>query len=129
MPYEPKRSPLDPCPVEAVLVIISGKWKVRILYQLSLEACSFADLMRGMGGIKQQVLTTQLRALEKDGVVNRAVHSEKDSKLRYSIYSLTKEGLDLIGILRTMALWGEDRLRIQGLNWQAPTQIRSKRMK
>lgn len=31
MAYSRKRPSLDPCPVETVLAIISGKWKVRVL--------------------------------------------------------------------------------------------------
>ncbi len=104
--------------MEAVLEIVSGKWKARILYLLSQDAHTFAELRHSLPGIKQQVLATQLKALCRDGIVSRlktlaGAHS-------YSLYSLTKEGESLVSVLQSVAAWGENRLKVRGQEWQPP---------
>jgi len=118
MPYEPKRPPLDPCPVEEVLAVIGGKWKTRILYLIAMEPQSFGSLRRGLPGIKQQVLSAQLKALTSDGILNRDLTAL--GKRRFSRYTLTPEGLALIPLLCALADWGTTRLHSRGILWGSP---------
>ncbi|MCS4533655.1 winged helix-turn-helix transcriptional regulator [Neisseria montereyensis] len=98
--------PGDPCgPVVSTLDIIGGKWKVLILYQLSVETRRFNELQRLMPAITQRMLTLQLRELEKDGIVHREVYPQVPPKVEYS---LTKLGLTLMPVIRTMYKWGEE---------------------
>ena len=54
--------------------MISGRWKLEILYLLSFGTRRFGELKRGLPGITQHMLTAQLRALERDGrVMTRGV--------------------------------------------------------
>jgi DNA-binding HxlR family transcriptional regulator len=124
MEYQRKRDPLDPCPVEAVLEMISGKWKVRLLLLLSYGPHSFAQLRRGLPGIKQQVLSAQLAALVQHRIVdrNRRVTATGPS----SIYSLTKLGQTLMPVLEEIAAWGDAHLRSQGVHWDRPTVEKTK---
>ena len=69
--YEPKRPPLDPCPLERVIAMVGGKWKARTLHLLAQGDYGFAELRRQLGRVSQQVLSTQLRALESDGLIER----------------------------------------------------------
>jgi DNA-binding HxlR family transcriptional regulator len=114
MTYEPKRPPLDPCPVEEVIAIVGGKWKARILYLLALQPHTFAGLRRGLPGIKQQVFADQLKALCSDGIVER--NRTLLEKTSFSTYKLTAEGETLIPVLCTLSEWGAERLRARGIN-------------
>jgi DNA-binding HxlR family transcriptional regulator len=121
MPYDRKRPRLDPCPVEAVLSIVSGKWKARVLYLLSLDALTFGQIQKATTGLKQQVLSSLLRELEADGIVERARDGAPGRTLGAgSVYRLTAEGISLVAVLRTVAAWGQSRLARQGLVWAPP---------
>jgi DNA-binding HxlR family transcriptional regulator len=121
MTYKRKRPSLDPCPVESVFRIVAGKWKVRVLYLLSLEDLTFSELRNSIGGIRQQVLSTVLRSLIADGA---AWHSAAASSER-SIYGLTTRGRELVALLTPLAEWGNRLLAEQGTAWEQPTPRRS----
>jgi DNA-binding HxlR family transcriptional regulator len=117
MRYDRKRPVLDPCPVETVLSIVSGKWKVRVLYLLWLEAMTFGELRKATGGVSQQVLSSVLQELEADGIVRRA--RSAGGKM-VSTYGLSAEGRDLVALLMPVAEWGNARLAERGIVWQPP---------
>jgi DNA-binding HxlR family transcriptional regulator len=123
--YRPKREPLPPCPVESALAVIAGKWKARILLMLSGDALKFSDLRRSLEGITQQVLSAQLDALERDGVVVRSRVSH--NPLAGSLYALTEDGRSLLVALDGLAEWGMARLRLSGRRWDRPAPTRSVR--
>ena len=117
MPYVPKRPPLDPCPVEAVFAIIGGKWKARIALLLSSKPFRFAELRRGLRGITQQVLSAQLKALQRDGIVTRQTSA---NRFEPPLYQLSREGSHLVRALERVSRWGQERLQTQGYRWQSP---------
>ena len=118
MTYVPKRTPLDPCPVETAFAIIGGKWKARIILLLSLKPFRFAELHRALPGITQQVLSAQLKTLRKDGIVLQENAALKRSKV--PIYLLSADGKQLMKALEGVSVWGQSRLRAQGHRWQEP---------
>ena len=63
--------------------MISGRWKLEILYLLSFGTRRFGELKRGLPGITQHMLTAQLRALERDGLIKRTVYAEVPPKVEY----------------------------------------------
>jgi DNA-binding HxlR family transcriptional regulator len=67
----------------------------------------FGDLRRGLPGIAPDVLTTRLRALQSAGLVE-AVEAPPPSS--YSAYALTREGQEVLPILRTLGRWGWRRM-------------------
>lgn len=116
MAYNRKRAPLDPCPVEAVLAIVSGKWKVRILYLLSLDELAFSEIRQSVGGIRQQVLSSVLKDLIASGVACRT----EAAAPRESIYRLTAKGRELVDLLMPLAKWGNNLLIERGTSWKPP---------
>jgi DNA-binding HxlR family transcriptional regulator len=111
---------MDPCPAEEVFAIVAGKWKARILLQLWLDPSAFAELRRALPGISQQVLSTQLKALERDGVIARAAGGGQAP----GPYVLSPEGAALMPALSAVAAWGEARLLAKGVVWRPPTRVR-----
>ncbi|MFJ7977969.1 winged helix-turn-helix transcriptional regulator [Peribacillus sp. NPDC096379] len=103
------RHPIDKtfnCEKELTLSIISGKWKMLIMWHLGKEGTKrFGELKSMMPGITQRMLVSQLRDLEDDLVVNREVFPVVPPKVEYS---LTERGESLLPILDSMYEWGKD---------------------
>lgn len=93
----------DRCPAEQALEVLRGRWKVLIVRELAEGTCRFSALRRSLEGISEKVLTSQLRELERDGVVHRRVYPEVPPRVEYS---LTAKGCDLIPVLEGLHAWG-----------------------
>lgn len=93
------------CPVEMTLQLIGDKWKVLIIRELLSGTKRFNELMRSVSGITQKVLTSHLRAMEADGLVDRKVYPEVPPKVEYS---LTLTGFSLKPVLDSMVSWGTE---------------------
>lgn len=92
------------CPVTVALSAIAGKWKPLILRELkSSRNLRFGQLQRRIPEASQKVLTSQLRQLERDGLVQRAVFHETILRTQYS---LTLYGSTLRPVLEELARWG-----------------------
>ena len=70
----------------------------------TLPACPVETTLTLIGD-KRKVLTTQLRDMERDGLVSRKVYPEVPPKVEYS---LTELGMSLKPILDALWNWGED---------------------
>lgn len=63
--------------------MINGRWKLEILWLLSHGTRRFGELKRGLPGITQHMLTAQLRALERDGLIKRTIYAEVPPRVEY----------------------------------------------
>lgn len=95
---------LPACPVELTLMLISNRWKVLIIRDLMDGTKRFGELKKSIGSISQKVLTSNLRAMEEQGLVNRKVYAEVPPHVEYS---LTQIGYSLRPILDSMHDWGD----------------------
>jgi DNA-binding HxlR family transcriptional regulator len=94
---------------ELTLSVIEGKWKLVILCHLGLKGTKrFSELKNLIPNITQQMLTNQLRELEKDGLVHREVYPVVPPKVEYS---LTEQGKSLMPILEMLEVWGKNYLK------------------
>lgn len=116
--YEPKRPPLDPCPVEEVISIIGGKWKARILLLVSSGHSTFSALAKMLPDAPDQVLATQLRGLMEDGILTKSAPTRVNGS--GAEYSLTPEGESLMQLLDIISDWGMNRLAANGASWSPP---------
>ena len=96
---------LPACPVETTLTLIGDKWKVLILRDLLTGTKRFGELKKSIGNVSQKVLTTQLRAMEENGLLTRTVYAEVPPRVEYT---LTDLGESLKPILDAMWNWGEE---------------------
>ncbi|PDT31122.1 MarR family transcriptional regulator [Rhizobium sp. M10] len=65
--------------------LLSGKWKLEIMWLLYERVYRFGELRKAIPGITQHMLTAQLRELEADGLVVRTVFAEVPPRVEYEI--------------------------------------------
>lgn len=93
------------CPTEALIYIISGKWRAIILYNLfQSKVLRYSDLKKKIGTISAKMLIQELKVLEACGVVQRKMYPVVPPKVEYS---LTKRGLEICPVFESMNDWGE----------------------
>ncbi|TCZ79882.1 transcriptional regulator [Paenibacillus albiflavus] len=93
------------CPVETTLQLIGDKWKVLIIRDLLDGTRRFGELKKSVGDISQKVLTTNLRAMEENGLVTRKVYAEVPPRVEYT---LTETGYSLKSVLDALVHWGTE---------------------
>lgn len=87
------------------LSIISGKWKLLIIYHLSKNGTvRYNELQRMLGKITYKTLSSTLKEMQNDGLVHRKEYPQIPPKVEYS---LTEKGKSLWPIIQEMCQWGE----------------------
>lgn len=103
--FEQKASNHITCPMEYTMNMIAGKWKLVILWHIyDQEVIRFGELMRAVDPITHKMLSNQLKALVKDGIVHKEVYPEVPPRVEYS---LTNFGKTLVPIMDMLYEWGE----------------------
>ncbi len=101
---------ISKCPVTFCMSMIGGKWKLLIIWVLYNDITRFGEMRRKMPGITKQMLTKQLRELEKDGIIHREVFAEIPPRVEYS---LTEFGQSLLPVVFAMRDWGNARKKAE----------------
>jgi DNA-binding HxlR family transcriptional regulator len=94
---------LQKCPVTATMDLIGGKWKILVLHLINNDINRFGKMSLMLRDISKQMLTTQLRELENDGLIARTIYPEIPPRVEYH---LTERGKSLLPILESMKDWG-----------------------
>lgn len=90
--------------IEVTLRVIGGKWKPLILNYLRYEGTKrYSEIVRYLQTAPKKTVTSQLRELEADGIVERNVIPTVPVQVEYSI---TEHGKTLYPILKAMCEWG-----------------------
>jgi DNA-binding HxlR family transcriptional regulator len=97
------------CPVSGTINAISGKWKALAIWHMGFSPKRFAQLRKLLPGVSEKVLASQLRQLEKDGIVHREVKHASPPQVTYS---LTRAGEELIEPMSVLCTWGTRHLGI-----------------
>jgi DNA-binding HxlR family transcriptional regulator len=97
------------CPVGIAQRVISGKWKIVIIFLLKDGVLRFNELQRIIPEIRRAYLTQQLRELEADGLVHREVYKVVPPKVEYS---LTEIGMKFLDVISAIEKWGADYIEI-----------------
>ena len=86
--------------------LISGKYKMAVLYSLSLyEVMRFNELQRFIKTISYKSLSATLKELEADQLIVRTEYPQVPPKVEYR---LSRRGQSLIPILHALCDWGEN---------------------
>ncbi len=79
--YTGKVKQLQDTPFGYTLSVIGGKWKMVIIYLLAEnEPVRFNDLKRQIGAITYKTLSSQLKELEQDGMLERKEYPKSRRK-------------------------------------------------
>jgi DNA-binding HxlR family transcriptional regulator len=92
------------CPVARTADIISGKWTLLIIRDLTSGVKRFNQLERSLCGISPKTLSERLRSLEEEGIIQRQTFAEVPPRVEYS---LTEKGRDLVGVIESMRCYGK----------------------
>ena len=92
------------CPFVTAQKLLQGKWAILILHALSEGTKRFNDLEREIH-ITHATLSSQLKYMEKEGLVHRTVYPEVPPRVEYS---LTAMGRRFAPVLDSIQVWGEE---------------------
>lgn len=91
------------CPYATSQKVLSGKWALLIMHELSEGPVRFRELERRLSPITQATLTRALRQMEQDGLVHRKVYGTIPPKVEYSLTSI---GMKFKSVLDALESWG-----------------------
>jgi DNA-binding HxlR family transcriptional regulator len=99
------------CPVARTASIVSGKWTLLIIRDLTTGTKRFSELERSLVGISPKTLSERLSALEGEGILQRKTYAEVPPKVEYS---LTEKGQALFVLIEDMRAYGRRWLGCKG---------------
>jgi DNA-binding HxlR family transcriptional regulator len=111
---KPGTTPACGCPVAAFQKLISGKYKLRIVWDLKDGPRRYGEirtgLLRGMAGsaeIAPRVLSRELKALTESGLIDRKDFGVVPPKVEYR---LTRKGRTFVPVVAAIKDWGTRHL-------------------
>ncbi|MGO8798977.1 MAG: winged helix-turn-helix transcriptional regulator [Roseiarcus sp.] len=109
-----KITPTHACPVAAFQKMISGKYKLRIIWDLKDGPRRYGEirsgLLRGLEGtseIAPRVLSRELKALAGGGLIERKDYGVVPPKVEYK---LTRKGQSFVPVIAAIRDWGDRHL-------------------
>lgn len=91
------------CPACGIIDRFGDKWSLRILVLLHQDGTlRFNEILKRTPGISQKMLTTALKKLEEDKLVNRKMYPEIPPRVEYKLTAL---GESLIPALDGVIHW------------------------
>ena len=93
------------CPVARTLDIVGDRWTLLILRDLFQRGPrKFADFSETLSGISPNTLSSRLKTLEQNGILERRFYEEHPPRAEYL---LTQKGKELGPVLKALLAWGE----------------------
>lgn len=96
--------------ISAMLARVGDKWSLLIIRNLGEGPVRFNELRRRIGDISQKVLSSTLKALERDGLVSRHVVPSVPPQVSYELTDLGRELLQPVHALVSWTLENADRI-------------------
>ncbi len=84
--------------------MVGKRWTGAILFSLCEGEHYFAELSAAIPGVSDRLLSSRLRELEAEGLVERSVHAGAPARVSYS---LTDKGRDLQAAIRELRNWAK----------------------
>lgn len=99
---------VDIRPFAYAVSLIGGKWKMQILFWLwKREVMRYGEIKRALGQVTHKMLSTGLKELEADGLIDRHEYPEVPPKVEYR---LSKTGETLMPVLQSVCQWGHEHM-------------------
>ena len=96
-------------PLKKILKLLDNKYKYEIIYNLTLNKMRFGEIKENIATITQQLLTKQLKQLEKNNLIARKKYNGFPRKVEYS---LTSFGRSLKPLINIMKKWEEKNIKL-----------------
>lgn len=112
-PTDPAAAHATPACLQNVInavAVLNGRWAPAVLATLYVvdHPCRFGELQRRISGISPKELARHLAHLVAQGVVRRQAEARKVQ------YCLTADGLRLLGRMKSLGEWNQDRAVVTG---------------
>lgn len=99
------------CSVTRALMVIGGKWSLRVLDEIGTGKKRFGELKRGIPEISEKMLIQELKLLTQNKVIKRKSYHEVPPRVEYSLTAL---GLKTLPILAQIKDFGDTLLENAG---------------
>jgi DNA-binding HxlR family transcriptional regulator len=96
------------CLSRQVLQLIADQWTPLVIAALKDGTMRFGQLLKRIGGISRKMLTQTLRAMERNGLVQRVVYPVVPPVVEYS---LTPLGQTLVEPIKALRDWAYGHLQ------------------
>ena len=110
-----RSGPACGCPVTAFQKIVSGKYKLRIVWDLKDGPLRYGEIRSGLASgsdgtkaIAPRVLSRELKALAASGLIDRRDYGVVPPKVEYR---LTRKGQSFVPVIDVIRTWGMRHLR------------------
>lgn len=95
-------------PFAYAISLVEGKWKMHILFWLwQEEVLRYSELKRALGTVTHKMLSSQLKELEQDGLIERKEYPQVPPKVEYR---LSETGRSLMPVLQAFCHWGHSHM-------------------
>ena len=91
------------CLSRQVLELIADQWTPLVIYALEEGTMRFGQLLKRIDGISKKMLTQTLRAMERNGLVQRVVYAVVPPVVEYSLTPLGQTLIEPVNVLRAWA--------------------------
>lgn len=106
---EYSNSVIEICPIRNVVARFGDKWSLLVLLVINEAGIvRFNELGRMIPDISTRVLSTTLKTLEADGLIDRKVYAQVPPKVEYT---LTDTGRSLIPLIMQLTEWAQQNMK------------------
>lgn len=95
------------CPIARTLDIIGDRWTLLIIRDLFVGVTRFNQFLESSQGLPPKVLSTRLKKLRENGLIERRIYSEHPLRAEYQ---LTELGRSLFPVVKAIGQWGFDNM-------------------
>ena len=100
---------MEKCPLHHAMLLIGGKWKVQILCAVCNAGTIRYNALRGkLDGVSNTVLSSALKELERDGLIERQEYLEVPVRVESRP---TERCRTLLPILEALSDWAEQDMK------------------
>jgi DNA-binding HxlR family transcriptional regulator len=97
----------DRCTLNKVLRIIGKRWVAEVLVLIRNDVRRFSQLKECLAGISDNVLSTVLSELVKEGLIEKQIFGEIPVRVEYKV---TGKGRELTDLMSTLCNWGKKHI-------------------